>query len=133
MSLNVPAPGGGMPERSEPNPLIKVGLDTALAQANSVISATINNMADLKRAASRGETVTISDEQIVKTIERSIQALQGKETSLQFTVHEKTKAILVKIMDVRTGEVLKEVPPEKTQDFAAKLWELAGLFVDEKR
>ncbi|GBF76278.1 hypothetical protein PA598K_04733 [Paenibacillus sp. 598K] len=133
MSSLSPAPGGGLPERSEPNPLIKIGLDTNIAQANSVISANINNMKDLKRAALQGEGYTISDEQIVKTIERSIKALQGKETTLQISVHDKTKAILVKIMDSDTGEVLREVPPEKTQDFAAKLWELAGLFVDEKR
>ena len=32
-----------------------------------------------------------------------------------------------------TKKVLKEIPPEKTLDMIAKVWELAGLMVDEKR
>ena len=30
-------------------------------------------------------------------------------------------------------EVIKEFPPEKTLDMIAKVWEMAGLMVDEKR
>jgi len=29
--------------------------------------------------------------------------------------------------------VIKEYPPEKTLDMIQKLWEMAGLMVDEKR
>jgi len=34
--------------------------------------------------------------------------------------------------DKDTKEVLKEYPPEKTLDMIAKVWEVAGLLVDEK-
>ena len=40
---------------------------------------------------------------------------------------------IVKIIDKDTKKVLKEIPPEKTLDMIAKVWELAGLMVDEKR
>ena len=33
----------------------------------------------------------------------------------------------------KTKEVIKEFPPEKTLDMIAKVWEMAGLMVDEKR
>ena len=39
----------------------------------------------------------------------------------------------IKIVDKQTKEVLKEFPPEKTLDMIAKVWELAGILVDEKR
>ena len=32
-----------------------------------------------------------------------------------------------------TKEVIKEYPPEKTLDMIAKVWEMAGIMVDEKR
>ncbi len=35
-------------------------------------------------------------------------------------------------MDTETNKVIKEFPPEKIQDMIAKMWELAGLFVDER-
>lgn len=99
----------------------------------AMIPPSINNLSDLKRAELRGERYTVSDEQIVKGIERAIKAMQGKSTSLEFSVHEKTKAINVKVKDVETGDTIREIPPEKILDFVANLWEMAGLFVDEKR
>lgn len=99
----------------------------------AMIPTTINNMSDLKKAELRGERYTVSDEQIVKGIERAIKAMQGKSTNLEFSVHEKTKSISVKVKDAESGETIREIPPEKILDFVANLWEMAGLFVDEKR
>ena len=54
-------------------------------------------------------------------------------TSAQFSYHEKTKRISVKIFDKDTNEVIREIPPEETLDMIAKMYELAGLMIDEKR
>ena len=48
-------------------------------------------------------------------------------------IHDKTNRITIKIIDKKTKEVIKEFPPEKTLDMIAKVWEMAGLMVDEKR
>ena len=50
-----------------------------------------------------------------------------------FGVHEETNRITIKIIDKESKEVIKEFPPEKTLDMIAKVWEMAGLMVDEKR
>ena len=50
-----------------------------------------------------------------------------------FGIHEDTNRITIKIVDRSTKEVIKELPPEKTLDMIAKVWEMAGLLVDEKR
>lgn len=92
----------------------------------------ITNIGELKKAELRGENYTVSDEQIVKAIDRAIKAMQGKATSLEFTVHEKTRLIAVKVLDSESGEVIREIPPEKSLDFVVKLWEMAGIFIDEK-
>ena len=52
---------------------------------------------------------------------------------MQFGIHEGTKRITLKIIDKSTKEVIKEFPPEKNLDMIAKVWELAGILVDEKR
>ncbi len=49
-----------------------------------------------------------------------------------FGIHEKTDRITIKIVDKDTKEVVKEFPPEKTLDMIAKVWEIAGILVDEK-
>jgi flagellar protein FlaG len=40
---------------------------------------------------------------------------------------------MVKVKDRESGEVIRELPPEKSLDFLAKVWEMAGLLFDEKR
>lgn len=66
-------------------------------------------------------------------VDKANKVLFKNDTYLKFSVHEKTKDIMVKIIDNSTGEVLKELPPEKLLDMVAKIWEIAGIFVDEKR
>ena len=50
-----------------------------------------------------------------------------------FGVHEETNRVTIKIVDKQTKEVIREFPPEQTLDMIAKIWEMAGLMVDEKR
>ena len=52
---------------------------------------------------------------------------------LQASIHEKTNRIQVKIIDSETNEVVREIPPEKTLDLFAKVLEMAGILVDERK
>ncbi|MCY9692376.1 flagellar protein FlaG [Paenibacillus alginolyticus] len=95
--------------------------------------ATIQTTSELKQAEIRGERVTAGDEIIIKAIEKANKALDGRYTSFEFSVHEKTKQISIKVIDKDTKEVIREIPPEKTLDMVARMWEMAGILVDEKR
>lgn len=95
-------------------------------------AASIMSIKELKLAELKGETVSISEEQLVKAIERSIKAIEGPMTSLDFSIHKQTKAVMVKVLNKETGEVIREVPPEKMLDFVAKMWEMAGVLIDER-
>lgn len=94
--------------------------------------AKIANSGDLKKAELRGEHVAISEEQLIKAIDRAIKAVEGKSTSLEFSVHKQTNIISVKVLDSASGEVIREIPPEKNLDFVAKLWEMAGILIDKR-
>ena len=56
-----------------------------------------------------------------------------KNTSAIYGIHEGTNRVTIKIVDKQTKEVIKELPPEKTLDMISKVWEMAGMLVDEKR
>lgn len=68
-------------------------------------------------------------------IKKAVEEINKKATNSEaiFGVHEKTNRVTIKIVDKDTKETLKEFPPEKTLDMIAKVWEMAGLLVDEKR
>ena len=56
-----------------------------------------------------------------------------ENTKAVFGVNEATNRITIKIVDKDTDEIIKEFPAEKTLDMIARVWEMAGLMVDEKR
>ena len=48
-------------------------------------------------------------------------------------IHEGTNRVTIKIVDKTTKKTIKELPPEKTLDMIERVWEMAGILVDEKR
>ncbi len=68
-------------------------------------------------------------------IKKAIEEINKKANNSEaiFGVHEDTNRVTIKIVDKKTKEVIKEFPPDKTLDMIARVWEMAGLMVDEKR
>lgn len=58
---------------------------------------------------------------------------KATRTRCEYSVDKKTNRISIKMIDEETDEVIKEIPPEKSLEMLAKVWELAGILVDEKR
>ncbi|WP_240636559.1 flagellar protein FlaG [Paenibacillus silvae] len=71
-------------------------------------------------------------EQAMDQLEIATRALQGPEKTFEISVHEETKAIMIKIKNKATGELIREIPKEKLLDVAASLMELSGLIIDRK-
>ena len=72
-----------------------------------------------------------TNEQIRKAVEKLNKSMANSEAV--FGIHEDTNRVTIKIVDKSTKEVIKELPPEKTLDMIAKVWEMAGILVDERR
>lgn len=75
---------------------------------------------------------TFQEKTVMNAIEKANKKLEGADKEFEFAIHEKTKQIMIKVLDVNTKEVIKELPPEKILDMVAAMCENAGLFVDEK-
>lgn len=60
-------------------------------------------------------------------------AASALDVQAHFSVHKSTGRIMVKIINTRTGQVLREIPPEKLVDLASSMERMLGLVVDEKR
>ena len=72
-----------------------------------------------------------SNEQIRQAVDTINKNAHNEEAV--FGIHEATNRVTIKIVDKDTKEVIKEFPPEKTLDMIAKVWEMAGIMVDERR
>ena len=66
-------------------------------------------------------------------IDKVNKKIEPTKTRCEFSYHEETKRVSIKVIDQKTEETIREIPPEETLDMLSKIWELAGLMVDEKR
>lgn len=68
-------------------------------------------------------------------IKKAIEEINKKANNSEavWGVHEETNRVTIKLVDKQTKEVIKEFPPDKTLDMISRIWEMAGLMVDEKR
>lgn len=115
----------------------------------NTVSVAKGTTVDVKSSASERDTVTneasvengsriavredgqASNEQIRQSVEKINKSVSNGEAI--FGIHDATNRVMIKIIDKETKEVIKEFPPEKTLDMIAKVWEMAGIMVDEKR
>lgn len=99
--------------------------------SGSVLKQASNNK-DLKKMESQGVPVSLGEEQLIKALDRALKALEGPSTTLEVSMHKETKTIMVKILNKETGELIREIPPEKTLDMVANMMEIAGIIIDER-
>lgn len=74
-----------------------------------------------------------NEHEVIKAIERANKHIRSYDRKLEFSIHDLTKQIMVKVIDTENDTVIREIPSEKILDMVAHLWEVAGILVDEKR
>lgn len=110
--------------------------DSSVKVAERVDQTTnvVENAQDKGRADNgeqQGKEQQASNEQIRKAVEQLNKSMANSEAV--FGIHEDTNRVTIKIVDKTTKEVIKELPPEKTLDMIARVWDMAGILVDERR
>jgi len=91
---------------------------------------TDKNGKDGNRDDSQAKQTISENSQIKKAVDEINKKAHNSEAV--FGIHDATNRVTIKIVDKDTKKVLKEYPPEKTLDMIAKVWEMAGLLVDQK-
>ncbi len=66
-----------------------------------------------------------------KTAEKLNRLMGLIDRRLEFSVHEKSQRVMVKVVNQETGEILDEIPPKKLLDLMASFHQMVGLFLDK--
>ena len=101
--------------------------------SDAAVSAASTAVQPVQQVSESGTQTTASPEQIKSAIEVANRKAHFGHTNAKFSYHEATKSISVKIIDDETNAVIKEIPPEETLDMLSKMWEVAGILIDEQR
>lgn len=116
----------------------KVETASNAAASDDLMKKTIQ--IDTKETDKNGKDGNRDDGQAKQTISENSQIRKAVDeinkkshnSEAVFGIHDATNRVTIKIVDKDTKKVLKEYPPEKTLDMIAKVWEMAGLLVDQK-
>ena len=123
-----------------PEPSEEAEIKNQAAEAEiSGQQAVINEVAEAENGgASAGQSGQqqpneAKNEQVKKAVEELNKKMFNQNSEAVFGIHEKTNRVTIKIVDKTSKKVIKELPPEKTLDMIARVWEMAGILVDEKK
>lgn len=95
--------------------------------------ADIPNIIISQMSKTERNALSLSEQFLINSIEKANKAVLGANTRFEFSIHDKTKEIIVKVLNDDTGDIIREIPSEKVLDMVASIWQAVGLFVDEKR
>lgn len=116
---------GYEPPKPVASELVKVKLDPEITQIQP-------EKGEQKPHGVLEENKQQQEDMLQESVKQANKTLKQYNRYIEREVHEVTHTVMYKLMDSSTKEVIAEFPPKKIQDMIAKMWELAGLFVDEK-
>lgn len=93
-----------------------------------VRSTTVNS--DIKPGSEEQQT---DSKRIKNAVNNANTRMKHAKTRCEFSYHEETKRISIKVIDKDTEEIVREIPPEETLEMVEKMWEVAGIMIDERR
>ena len=111
---------------------LKVEAADNSAKSNSVSQSNPNFAQAQNRIAETEEQIQEDNAKVKKAIAEVSKKMTSNAEAV-FGIHDKTNRVTIKMVDKETHKVIKEFPPDETLDMIAKVWEIAGIMVDEKR
>lgn len=118
--------GADVPEADPPEaavreaqaPLVNTAADAAKAKA-----------ADAAEQKPQHEPLT--EEQTAYLTEQLNEIMRNINVNLQFQYHKEVNFMSVRMLDKKTGEVLREIPPEAMVEHMIKVHDWIGAFLDK--
>ena len=121
-----PVKQGGFSVKSTPETVKKSAAPklSSLSQSNGV------NPEDTEQNSSQQVSLTKED---LETVAADLSDfMQSLNTDIEFSIHEKSGRMMVKVVDTKTHDVLKEFPPEELLDTIGAIRDYVGALLDKK-
>lgn len=103
------------------------------AEANQSAVVGTKNTTSIGDGAVREEDLYADERRIKSAVNHVNNQMKYTKTRCEFSYHDTTNRVSIKVIDKDTDEVIREIPPEETLEMVERMWELAGLLVDERR
>lgn len=106
------------------------------AKSSSVDKSPTDNKATVNQNeenSGKGQLSEADKDKLYKEVEKVNNQLQAQNHSLRFKFSDEAEQFYVEVVDTRTQEVIDSIPGKHMIELAAKLKDMIGFFIDEKR
>ena len=90
----------------------------------------INTLENSKKVSS--QTKTLSPHELKIVINKINENVSKLNKDVKFAYNETLKSLIVKVIDAKTGKVIREIPPQEVINLQKKLSEVVGIIFDSK-
>jgi flagellar protein FlaG len=90
------------------------------------------NQNDFTEQTKNTQKVTVSQEELNKMMEEIKHKFSMIEKYLQIDIDEQLRIPISKIIDMRTEEIIRQIPPEWIVDILRRMEELRGVFYSKE-
>ncbi len=106
-----------------------VGPDTSSLVSKSAAAST--QTIDAVKATSSASAPPEFDK-VTKAVDDINKTIQSLSQSLEFSVEEHSNKVVVKVVDLQTKEVLRQIPSEEALEISRSLDKLQGLLIKQQ-
>lgn len=124
--------GVEMKPKTTPEPVV---MSTGNAMPTKEVQAVTNTVNNGSEQEKQGQQRGREKEPAQSSIKDALSKLNAQiaSTHCAYSYDEDTRRISIKVYDDETDELIREIPPEKSLEALKKMWEIAGIMIDEKR
>ena len=121
-----PSVQGGFSVKSKPETLNK---PAAVPKLSSLSQGTVGDGEPEKKISKQ---VSLTKEELETVASDLSDFMKTLNTDIEFSIHEKSGRMMVKVVDHKTHDVLKEFPPEELLDTIGAIRDYVGALLDKK-
>ncbi|WP_193496360.1 flagellar protein FlaG [Nitrincola alkalisediminis] len=103
-------------------------VSSAMSTKNSSESSNVSSV----NAPTTEEHKVLSIEKLEEAIDKLNDMMRDGQRSLSFSVDDSAEKVVVRVVDVQTSEVIRQIPTEETLKFAEYLEGMVGLLFNDK-
>jgi flagellar protein FlaG len=105
-----------------------------LAVEKSIYVAETDKVALVKTLTETEQSVAVKDEQseaevLAEVVEQLSEVVTLMNKGLAFSVDEDSGSAIVKVMDIDTGDIIRQIPSDEALELAQKLQDVKGLLM----
>lgn len=107
--------------------------------ASEATAADVKTETATKETIVESKSIQVTDaekenvkEKLTAAVDTMNEVLETTNKASKFVLHEGLNKYFVRLVDSKTEEVIKEIPPQKLLDAFYEMQKMAGMIVDEK-